>query len=528
MRRYIWLGLALAAITLLAAAFRLADIGALPRGLHPDEATEGLDALRVIAGERPIYFPNNNGREPLFAYLVAVSVYVFGRTPGAIRLVNAVAGILTVPGIYLVACTLFNRRIGLIAAFIGAVTFWPIMLDRLGTRPPLLPLFLSFSLWQGIRGWQTGRWWNWLFSGILWGVAFYTHLPIRVMPLALILFAGYLLLTKQTARLWPGAALFVIGCGACVLPLAIYGMNNFDVAFGRTTQVSIIDWNTGPREIVSRLTWQTYVSLQMFTWRGDSNPRQNIPKRPIFDVAMALPFVLSLGLSFRRRYRQRILFCAVWVGVGLLSTILSDSPPHFSRISAIMPVLFIWPAIGVDWCRVQLQQRRYRILSALVPAAFLSLSTFFTVRDYLFKDYLSGPQSSAYFFAAPTEVALEINRFLGIGWQGSSLTASPTAVTNSRVVWVAARLWGPNASQGFLTPLSAGPASALRLLTPDSRPFEEVSDQIMLIVMPEDAAAWASRAPPGYAVSMYDGPIVPLTKLGPATLPYRVLIVERK
>jgi len=524
------LWLVLAAIVALAAGFRLAYIGSLPRGLYPDEAIEGLDALRLIAGERPIYFPDNNGREPLFAYLAAISISFFGRTPGAIRLVNVLAGILTIPGLYLIACSLFNRRIGLLTAFIGAITFWPIMLDRLGTRPPLLPCILSFSVWQGVCGWQTGRWWNWLLAGTLWGVAFYTHLPIRVMPLALILFAGYLLLTRQAMRLWPGALLFAIGCGLCALPLAIYAAQNFEVVFGRTAQVSVIDWTASPREIVSRLAWQTYVSLQMFVWRGDSNPRQNIPKRPIFDAAMALPFILSLALSFRRRYSRRVLFCAIWVGVGILPTILSDSPPHFSRISAIMPVLFIWPALGLDWCRAQLQRRwpQHRFPSLLVPATLLVSSTFFTTRDYILGNYLAGPQSAAYFLAAPTDVAVEINRFLGIGWQGDSVTASPMMVRGGRVVWVDARLWGPNVSQSFLTPLPAGPESALRLLTLDSQPFNAAVDQMKLIVTPEDAESWRKRVPPDYAVSVYDGPVIPLTKLGPTTLPYRVLLVELK
>jgi hypothetical protein len=51
---------------------------------------------------------------------------------------------------------------------------------------------------------------------------------------------------------------------------------------------------------------------------------------------------------------------------------------------------------------------------------------------------------------------------------------------------------------------------------------------MMLIVIPDEAKQWANRAPPAYAVSVYDGPLIPLTKLGPTTLPYRVLIVERK
>ena len=35
---------------------------------------------------------------------------------------------------------------------------------------------------------------------------------------------------------------------------------------------------------------------EMFTVRGDKNPRHNIPFRPVFDMAIALPFIVGLSL----------------------------------------------------------------------------------------------------------------------------------------------------------------------------------------------------------------------------------------
>ncbi len=94
-----------------AAALRLAALDHLPPGLYRDEAYNGLDALSVLAGQRPLFFTANNGREPLFIYLAAAAVAAWGRSPGALRLVLALAGTLTVPAIYWLGRELYGRRV---------------------------------------------------------------------------------------------------------------------------------------------------------------------------------------------------------------------------------------------------------------------------------------------------------------------------------------------------------------------------------------------------------------------------------
>ncbi|HIC92782.1 MAG TPA: hypothetical protein EYP09_00830, partial [Anaerolineae bacterium] len=121
----------LLAVTIVAAALRFYAIGRLPPGLYHDEAFNGLDALRVLEGERPIFFPANNGREPLFIYLVALSVAALGRSPGAIRIVAAVLGTLTVPAAHLMAKAMFDRRVGLATAAVTAITLWHVNLSRI-------------------------------------------------------------------------------------------------------------------------------------------------------------------------------------------------------------------------------------------------------------------------------------------------------------------------------------------------------------------------------------------------------------
>ena len=111
----------LAVAVLLGAAARFYGLGTLPPGLYHDEAYNGLDALRVLEGERPIFFEANNGREPLFLYGMAVAMSLLGRTPYAVRVTAAVLGTLTVPATFLMARALYDRYVGLWSAWWMAV-----------------------------------------------------------------------------------------------------------------------------------------------------------------------------------------------------------------------------------------------------------------------------------------------------------------------------------------------------------------------------------------------------------------------
>ncbi|MDQ2999055.1 MAG: hypothetical protein M3R61_18645, partial [Chloroflexota bacterium] len=75
--------LALAAITLLALALRLAGLDRLPLGMWRDEARHGLLALRILhdPSYRPVYVPNVADIPALLFYLAAVPIKLFGAHP---------------------------------------------------------------------------------------------------------------------------------------------------------------------------------------------------------------------------------------------------------------------------------------------------------------------------------------------------------------------------------------------------------------------------------------------------------------
>ena len=87
-----WELLAVLAIFLVALALRTYRLQEWPPGLFNDEAANGLDGLAVLRGERPLFFPRNTGREPLFLYLQAGMMALLGPTPYALRLTAAIVG----------------------------------------------------------------------------------------------------------------------------------------------------------------------------------------------------------------------------------------------------------------------------------------------------------------------------------------------------------------------------------------------------------------------------------------------------
>src|SRR5258706_5761542 len=99
-------------IMAIGAALRFYQLGQVPYGLYQDEAYNGLDAVQVLAGWHPLYFPANNGREPFFIYLVTAGVAAFGRTSLAVPLPGALLGTLLIPAAYVLGRGPFCPRGG--------------------------------------------------------------------------------------------------------------------------------------------------------------------------------------------------------------------------------------------------------------------------------------------------------------------------------------------------------------------------------------------------------------------------------
>ncbi|MFQ5408140.1 MAG: ArnT family glycosyltransferase [Anaerolineales bacterium] len=470
---------AAAGIAALAAVLRLWKIGAAPRALQYDEALNGLVVLDLLRGDLPPLIVQPGGRESLIFYLQAVSVSLLGRTPGALRLPTALASIALAVGVYLAARELFGRRAGLLAGFLCATTLWPAYLGRLGTRPVLLPSVLAFALFAAVRAWNGSRRW-WALAGVLFGLAHYTYSPnVFILP-AFGVTVAYIAVWRRDVlrRRWKEMSLAAGVAVGVALPILLFRFTQGD-AVARAAEVAVFYAGQSVPDFLRTVFSQTYLVLRMFLLKGDLNPRHNIPGRPVFDILMGLPFLVGLYVSWMRRYRRRALFCLGWMTVFLLPSFLSKDAPHFLRASGILPVLFVWPALGLAWSWKQIAVRYGHAIASALVGGLLLLSIARTTKDYLIDDYLDAPNVLAAFGGKDAALALQINTILQIGWEGDNLTAHPLPSYVDRVVLIDRELWQADLYAKYLVPIVPDQESYFRLL-PDRGPLPYTQAWVLL------------------------------------------------
>jgi 4-amino-4-deoxy-L-arabinose transferase-like glycosyltransferase len=375
-----WLLLAL--IVLAGLGLRFYQLGALPPGLYQDEAYNGLDALTVLDGARPIFFPANNGREPFYIYMVAAGVAALGRTPLAVRLPAAIVGGLTILAAYALGRSLYHPRLGLLAAAVTALTFWPVALSRIGLRAGSLPLFLALGLACAAAGWRRSPRHLGLLAlgGALYGFTFYTYLSSRFVPVALFAFLVFWYSAqRQTFPTVRELAAFLVPAGLIALPLFVAGLRQPEILLGRVGQVSVLNPAINGGDLAGTLLRNVAAGLGMFNWRGDDIARHNLPGRPVFDLLLGAAFlagVFRLGWQALSERRLSGALLLAWVGTLLLPTILAEDTPHFLRAVGVLPAVCLVAASGLDWLWAARGQwaplRRVLVVAALLAGGLLT------------------------------------------------------------------------------------------------------------------------------------------------------------
>jgi len=484
------------ALLLLGAGLRLAAWGDVPPGLYHDEAFNGLDALQVLQGHFPLYFVANNGREPLFLYLIAASVGVLGRSPLAVRLPAFFVGFLTLAATYDLARVLFNRRVARWTLAVLAVTLWHVHLSRMGFRAVLLPLFTALFLAQAARGVRTGRARYWLAAGALYGGMWYTYMAARFTPIALgvVLLAALLTHRRETLTHWQGALLFCVVALLVLLPLGVYTLQHPEIVLARTGQVTIFSPEINGGDFWGTLARHTWNTAAMFFIRGDRIWRHNLAWRPVWDPALGLAFVIGLGVALggisakaqrRKGARERgrwgdggigrggegetgasafsFVVILLWTAVMTLPTLLAEDAPHFLRGVGVLPTAALFPALGLAWIEWRVangrmakgEGRRAHHVSRITfhalritHYALLLLALAFTTHDY-FSTYAHAPLAYHWLEGGAVELAGTLNVARGAGWDGARMLHGPD---NGRALLVDRGLWDSWEALPFLVP----------------------------------------------------------------------------
>jgi hypothetical protein len=223
--------------------------------------------------------------------------------------------------------------------------------------------------------------------GVALGLGFYTYPSFWVIPPCLFLVWMASRKEEKAARndpiyrrsCWSLLLVGTVAALAIMAPLIRYAAEKPDYYFARVARAGAVggDGHGGDeslRDNVQRV-------LFMLHFRGDRNPRHNLPGEPLLDLLTGVLFLVGLyqvGKRVGLDRSRRVGLLAFWL-LPLLPSALADSAPHALRALGAAPAVYL--IAGLGWSRVS----RLRVVGPVVALAAGIAIVGVNYRDYFLR-----------------------------------------------------------------------------------------------------------------------------------------------
>lgn len=335
--------------------FRVYNLWVVPPEMVSDHAEKILDIWDILQGETRIFFPRNTGREGFQMYLTALVIKLFGTgfSFNSLKIGTALAGLFTLPFIYLLGVEIANKRAGLIAMLFAGVAYWPNVISRVGLRFSFYPLFVAPTLYFLIRGLRRSNRNDFILAGLFLGIGLHGYTPFRIVPIVVLAAVGLFLLHSQSKGFRTQTSIYLIililVSLVVFLPLLRFWIENPEMfAFRAFSRVGTIESPLPGPALIIFLT-NLFNAMIMFAWGNGEIWPVSIPHRPALDVISAALFYLGLCLILVRYIRRRNwldLFIILSIPLLMLPSILSlafpsENPTLNRTAGALIPVFLV-------------------------------------------------------------------------------------------------------------------------------------------------------------------------------------------
>jgi 4-amino-4-deoxy-L-arabinose transferase-like glycosyltransferase len=392
----------LIAVLALAGALRFVALAEIPANISIDESLTSLAALRIAQGGAPNVFSSVGWftmPSLTFAFAAAVMRVAGPDAFFAARLSSAVMGMAGIVCLFVLARRLFGDRVGLVASFLMAASFWHLHNSR--TAFP----FIQSSFWTAVvlylqvRARQDRSRAVMAVAGIALGLALQCYFPVRILIVIcpLFWFADWYREPVAWRTMVADTATFGVATLLVLAPLLVS-----------------VPWNTlaghSQDVLLTRAgTWQhlaeTYqvTGLPAVVWR---NVREagamftdwadvcvlNRSPAGLLDVGtLAMLLVGVLVVAWQGGHYGPLVLA--WAALTfVLGVALSDAPRASYRLAAAMPALFILAAVGLDRLLFAATPVRHRSARVVRLALICGVASWVLTQNYrlFFVAYANG------------------------------------------------------------------------------------------------------------------------------------------
>lgn len=369
-RDNVWIVIAMVSIMILGAAFRFAQLDAIPSEMVNDHVVDIHDTHSLFMGEHAIFF-SHGGRETGFYYLVALIAQLpgFGFDHFTLKFVSSAMGLLSLPIFFALGVEVVGwerRRLGFwtgaLLAGLVAASFWHALISRLGWRIAPTPLVAALLMIYLARALRHNRRSDYVKAGLVLGFGLYTYTAVRMLPVLIVGGVAIALLIRRISwreRLAHLANLSVLAFVSFMvfLPLFHYSIESPDAFWNRAVTrtaghaVTAQEWGSLFQVDIAALLTNIRDALLMFNWQGDGNWVHSMPYEPALDVFTGALLIVGLAAWLARMLISRD--PALWliplaVFIMLLPTALALSfpaeNPANTRASGVIPFVYLLAA----------------------------------------------------------------------------------------------------------------------------------------------------------------------------------------
>jgi hypothetical protein len=347
---------------LLIVFIRFSRLDSIPYEMWSDHAEKLLDLRDVLSGQYPIFFPRNTGREAVQFYLSAVVARLFGTGISflTLKIGMALAGLLTLPYLYLFAREIGGRGVALVALLLAGIGYWPNVVSRVGLRYPLYATFAAPALYYFLRGIRRSSRNDLLLSGLATGIGLHGYSPARVVPLALAAGAGIYMLYSQSRGRRKRIFYWMVAAGVIALvvfiPLFSVATTMMDqFLFRSISRLGTVEraYPGSPIKILLENIWD---AAKMYGWDDGTIWVVAVPRRPALDWVTGAFFHLGVAMVLvrvikNRRWQEAFLLAVVPILMlpSIMSLAFPIENPAPNRVSAAIVPVFTIAAIPLAW-----------------------------------------------------------------------------------------------------------------------------------------------------------------------------------
>lgn len=423
-------------ILLLALFLRLVNVQNNPKSMYGDELTIALDAYSILKtghdsqGEfLPLNFRLGGGRPGGYVYATIPFVAMLGPNALSARAASVLSGVGMVYLMFLLGRLVVSQKVGLIGAFLTALSPWDIALSR-GAFESHLALFLAtlatYLFLVGMRRFNLL-----LLSTIAFAVSMQTYPTYKLTaPLFMVFLVfinkNYQVIYKNISKTKLLILVLILGVSVFLIIQALISKGNQD----RFTNINIFKQNdlrsavarevnenrsldTLPKPYSNLIHNYYFAYFRLFSEnyfrsflpnflliKGDGNPRHNPASMGVLFWAEGIAALFGLSYLYRVKRGYFYTFSG-WILIAPFATALVGLP-HAVRSSFLMPPALLLSAVGVGNIYAH-RHKLFKLLKVGMAILFLYQLTLFVDRVYFL-----APDKYASFWSHPAKMASDI------------------------------------------------------------------------------------------------------------------------